>query len=150
LRFIKESVIRATPERVFAFHELPDAFRRLLPTWENSRIVEAASSLEVGTRTIIETKLFGFYAVRWVALHTAYDPPHMFEDVQLEGPFETWRHRHIVKPHEWGAVLRDEIEYETPLSIFGRLGAPFFVRPRLKKLFDYRHQVIRQWAERKG
>jgi ligand-binding SRPBCC domain-containing protein len=27
--FVKESIIRAAPERVFAFHELPDALARL-------------------------------------------------------------------------------------------------------------------------
>jgi hypothetical protein len=36
LQFVQESLIRATPARVFAFHELPDAILRLLPPWEKS------------------------------------------------------------------------------------------------------------------
>jgi ligand-binding SRPBCC domain-containing protein len=149
MRFVKESIIRATPERVFAFHELPDAFARLLPPWDGSRIVEAAQSLNEGTRTVLDTKMFGLYYVRWEALHTAYDPPHMFEDVQVTGPFKSWRHRHIVKPHEAGAVLRDEIEYEPPLGFLGRLSAPLFVEQRLQRLFAYRHEVTRRWCEEK-
>src|SRR5918998_261722 len=86
MRFVKESVIRARPERVFAFHELPDALRRLTPPWERARVVEHAGSLRVGARAIVETRLFGVVPVRWVARHTAYDPPHMFEDVQVSGP----------------------------------------------------------------
>lgn len=147
--FIKESVIRASPERVFAFHELPDAFARLMPPWEKSRIIEAASSLQPGARAIIETKLFGLVPARWEALHTAYDPPRMFEDIQTHGPFRSWRHRHYVKPHDGGAVLRDEIEYEPPLGFAGRLVAPLFIIPRLEKLFEYRHAVTRQWCEGK-
>ena len=147
MRFVKESVIRAAPARVFAFHELPDVMRRLLPPWESSRIVEAASSLRVGSRAIIDTKLFGLFTVRWEALHTAYDPPRMFEDTQVKGPFHSWRHRHIVEPHGEGAVLRDEIEYEPPLGFLGRSGAPLLIVPRLKRLFDYRHQVTRDWCE---
>jgi ligand-binding SRPBCC domain-containing protein len=148
VRFVKESVIRAAPERVFAFHELPDALQRLLPPWEKARVLLPPKNLHAGTRTVIETKLFGLYAVRWEALHTAYDPPRMFEDVQLTGPFKSWRHRHLVEPHELGAVLRDDIEYEPPFAIFGRLAAPLLVDRRLRRLFDYRHEVTRRWSER--
>jgi ligand-binding SRPBCC domain-containing protein len=147
--FVKESIIRAEPERVFAFHELPDAFARLMPPWEKSRIIEAAQSLRPGARAVIETKLFGIFNSRWEALHTAYDPPRMFEDVQVKGPFRSWRHRHFVRPHADGAVLRDEIEYEPPLSVLGKLVAPLVIVPRLEKLFDYRHTVTRQWCEGK-
>lgn len=147
MRFVKESIIRAAPERVFAFHELPDVMTRLLPPWESSRIVEAAPSLRVGSRALIDTKLFGLFTVRWEALHTVYEPPRMFEDTQVKGPFRSWRHRHLVEPHGEGALLRDEIEYEPPLGFLGRLGGPLLIVPRLRKLFDYRHEVTRQWCE---
>jgi ligand-binding SRPBCC domain-containing protein len=147
MRFVKESFIRAAPERVFAFHELPDALARLTPPWERSRVISAAPDLRAGSRAVIETRLFGFVPVRWVAEHTAYDPPRMFEDVQVEGPFKSWRHRHFVEPHEKGALLRDEVEYETPLGALGRLAAPLLVEPRLRRLFEYRHRVTREWCE---
>lgn len=147
MRFVKESVIRATPERVFAFHELPDAFARLLPPWDDSRIVQPAPNLQPGARAIIDTKLFGLFTVRWIAEHTAYNPPYMFEDIQLTGPFKSWRHRHIIKPHKEGAVLRDEIEYEPPLKVLSRFAVPLLIVPRLRQLFDYRHEVTRQWCE---
>jgi ligand-binding SRPBCC domain-containing protein len=147
LRFVKESIIRAAPERVFAFHELPDALERLMPPWETARVILPPKDLRAGTRTTVETKLFGLYGVRWEALHTAYDPPRMFEDIQLAGPFKSWRHRHIVEPHELGARLLDDIEYEPPFGIFGRMAAPLLVEGRLRRLFDYRHEVTRKWAE---
>jgi ligand-binding SRPBCC domain-containing protein len=99
MKFVKESIIRAAPERVFAFHELPDAILRLTPPWENAKIIAA------------------------------------------------WRHRHIVLPHAQGAVLRDEIEFEPPFWIFGRLAAPFAVLPKLEKMFEYRHAVTKKWCE---
>lgn len=148
MRFVKESVIRATPERVFAFHELPDVMLRLLPPWESSRVIEHVPGLQIGSRAVIETKLFGLFTVRWEALHTAYEPPRMFEDVQVKGPFKSWRHRHIIEPCEEGARLRDEIEYEPPLGLLGKWGAPLLIVPRLQKLFDYRHRVTREWCEK--
>ena len=148
MRFIKESLIKAAPERVFAFHELPDAFARLLPPWENAKIIQTADISKVGSRAIIEQKLFGIVPSRWVAEHTAYDPPRMFEDVQVSGPFASWRHRHVIKPHELGALLRDEIEYAPPLGPLGGLVAPYLIEPKLQKMFDYRHQVTRDWCEK--
>lgn len=147
MKFTKESVIKASPERVFAFHELPDAFERLVPPWEDAKIVQKANISEIGSRAIIEQKIFGLIPSRWVAEHTAYDPPRMFEDVQISGPFAKWRHRHVIEPHEEGAVLRDEIEFEPPMSIIGDLAAPLFILPRIEKMFDFRHRVTKEWCE---
>jgi ligand-binding SRPBCC domain-containing protein len=147
MHFIKESVIRASPQRVFVFHELPDAIDRLIPPWESAKIIQKADISKVGSRAIIETKILGIFTTRWVAEHTAYDPPRMFEDIQIEGPFRSWRHRHIVEPHADGAVLRDAIEYEMPIRIFGPLAAPIAITPRLERLFVFRHQVTKKWCE---
>jgi ligand-binding SRPBCC domain-containing protein len=147
MNFIKESFIEATPERVFAFHELPDALSRLTPPWESARVIQPAPDLHVGSIAIVETRILGILPARWVARHTLYDPPHMFEDVQVSGPFRLWRHRHIVEPHEGGAILRDEIEYEPPLSFIGRLVAPLVILPRLRRLFEYRHSATKRWCE---
>jgi ligand-binding SRPBCC domain-containing protein len=146
MRFVKESLIHTSPERVFAFHEQTDALKLLTPPWESSRVIQHALISEVGSRAIVETKVFGLPA-RWIAEHTAYDPPRMFEDVQVKGPFRRWRHRHIVVPYPDGAILRDEIDYEPPLWFVGRALAPLLIGPRLQKLFAYRHEVTRRWCE---
>jgi ligand-binding SRPBCC domain-containing protein len=147
VNFVKESVIKASPERVFAFHELPDAIDRLIPPSENAKIIQRADISKIGSQAIVETKMLGVFTWKWVAEHTAYDPPHLFEDVQTSGPFRSWRHRHIVEPHPEGSVLRDEIEYEMPIPVFGPLAASIGIVPRLEKLFEYRHRVTKEWAE---
>ncbi|MEO8648053.1 MAG: SRPBCC family protein [Acidobacteriota bacterium] len=148
MKFIKESVIKAAPECVFAFHELPDALERLIPPWEKARVIQKADISKVGSRAIIETSVLGPFKVKWIAEHTVFEPPHFFEDVQISGPFRSWCHRHIVEPHPGGAILRDEVEYELPIPFFGPLAAPFSVTPRLRKMFDHRHRVTREWCER--
>jgi ligand-binding SRPBCC domain-containing protein len=147
MKFVQESSIRAAPERVFAFHELPDALVRLTPPWESARVIQPAESLHVGSRAIVETRILYLFKTRWVARHSAYDPPRMFEDVQDSGPFKTWRHRHIIEAHASGTTLRDEIEYEPPLGWLGKLAASLFIVPRLRRLFEYRHRVTREWCE---
>jgi ligand-binding SRPBCC domain-containing protein len=85
--------------------------------------------------------------MRWIAEHTIYDPPRVFEDIQIQGPFRNWRHRHVILPRAEGAILKDEIEYEPPLGFLGRALAPLLIENRLSKLFEYRHQVTREWCE---
>ena len=150
MRFVKESFIRASPERVFEFHEQPNVLSLLIPPWESARVIQPARISEVGTQAIVDTKILGPITIRWVAQHTVYDPPRLFEDVQIKGPFRSWRHRHLVRAQDDGAILRDEIDYEPPLGFLGRALAPIFVEKRLHKLFDYRHEVTRRWCEGDG
>ena len=147
MKFIKETIIQASPEKVFAFHELPDAFERLMPPWEKAKVIQKADISKIGSQAIIEMKILGLIPSRWVAEHTKYDHPRMFEDVQISGPFKSWRHQHIILPHESGAILHDEIEYEPPMSFLGTLAAPFVIVPKLEKMFEYRHEVTRKWCE---
>jgi ligand-binding SRPBCC domain-containing protein len=149
MRFIKESIILATPERVFEFHEQTNVLSLLIPPWESARIIQPARISKVGAQAVVEMKVFGPFSMRWVAEHTVYDPPHRFEDVQVKGPFRSWRHQHIVEPHANGAILRDEIDYEPPFGFLGRAIAPVLIQQRLKKVFDYRHEVTREWCEQK-
>jgi ligand-binding SRPBCC domain-containing protein len=149
MRFVWESLIKATPERVFSFHEQPDALIRLMPPWESVSVLQQANIADVGARTIVEAKVLGPFKTKWISQHTVYEPPRVFEDIQVKGPFRRWRHRHVVTAHANGAVLRDEIDYEPPLGLLGRLVAPVLIQKRLQRLFDYRHEVTRNFCERK-
>jgi len=150
LRFTAISVIRTTPEKLFAFHELPGAFAQLLPPWEKSRIVETAPNLHVGSRAVVDARIAPGIFLRWTSVHTAYDPPHSFEDEQVRGPFRSWRHRHSVGAHPEGALLTDDIEYEPPFGILGRLFGQRIIERRLRRLFEYRHRVTRDFLEGRG
>ena len=98
MEFVKESFINAPPEVVFAFHELEDAFERLVPPWESVKIIQKADISKVGSQAILEQSIFGLIKQKWIAEHTAYDPPNMFEDTQVSGPFKKWVHKHHVIP----------------------------------------------------
>ena len=148
MKFVKESLIRASPERVFEFHEQANVLSLLTPPWENTRVIKPAKISEVGAHAIVETKV-GPISYQWIAQHTLYDPPHAFEDIQVKGPFKSWRHLHLVVPDKEGAVLRDEIDYDPPFWFLGRILAPVLLQKRLQRLFDYRHDVTRRWCEGK-
>jgi ligand-binding SRPBCC domain-containing protein len=145
--FEKRTRIAASAARVFAFHERPDAHKRLTPAWSGQRILEPAKSLAVGSRAVVEVKIGPLKQII-VAEHTAYEPGRMFRDVQVSGPFAKWEHTHLVEPDgESAAFLVDHIEYELPLGILGRIFGGGFARSNLTRLFEYRHQVTKEACE---
>lgn len=140
MKFVKESVLPANVEEVFAFHERPDAFALLQPPWERVEIITPPRALDVGTRVELRTRV-GLFWVKIIAEHVAYERNRVFEDVMVKGPFAKWHHKHLFLEHKAGCLLRDEIEYSPPLGWLGRLMDPIAVRPKLVKLFDYRHKI---------
>lgn len=146
--FEKRSHIAAAPERVFAFHEAPDALERLTPPWEKARVVEKTGGLAVGARVVLEMRM-GPLPLRWVAVHTEYEPGRMFKDMQQSGPFKKWEHTHRMDPDgAGGCYLVDRVDYELPLGALGQLGGGAFVRHKLARMFDYRHEITRQACEK--
>ena len=123
----------------FAYHEHPGALERLTPPWAPMTVEQPPTSLKVGTTVILRTGI-GPIRPRWVAEHVVYDPPHEFRDVQRSGPFARWDHRHLFTDLVGGrSALTDEVMYELPLGILGRLAQPI-VAHQIRRMFAYRHQ----------
>lgn len=147
MKFLKQSRIAAPPSAVFAFHEAPGALERLMPPWERVRTVEGGGSIKPGSRAVLQVKL-GPVPLRWVAEHEDYDPPHLFSDRQVRGPFVSWFHRHrFLDDQRGGTILQDEIDFELPFGALGRLLGGWLVRRKLRKMFDYRHDQTRRAVE---
>jgi ligand-binding SRPBCC domain-containing protein len=145
--FVRESRIAATPQAVFAFHENPDALERLIPPWENVKLVAASGSLKPGSRVVLRSRQ-GPFSWNWVAEHTEYEPGRMFADRQVQGPFSYWYRRHLfLDEGQGGTILRDEVDYRLPLGMLGERLGQSFVKSRLRKMFDYRHRVTKQLVE---
>ena len=146
-KYVKQTVIHASPETVFRFHESPDALTQLIPPWENMKLVESAGSLRPGSRVVLRGKL-GIIPIQWVAVHTEYDSPHLFADRQESGPFAYWYHRHrFIDDGQGGTLLSDEVEYAVPLGAIGQWFGGWLIRRKLEAMFAYRHEKTRSLIE---
>lgn len=145
--FEKRTRIAAPPEVVFAFHDRPEALTLLIPPWEPARVVEKTPGLDVGVRAIIEVRV-GPTVHRITAEHIACEAGRMFQDTMRDGPFKKWVHTHTMEPDgQGGSWLVDHIEYELPMGVLGNLSAGWFVRRKMEKMFDYRHEVTKKTCE---
>lgn len=147
MKFVKETQIHASPQQVFAFHEASGALESLTPPWEKVKVVEGGGSIEPGAIVRLQTKL-GPFSLNWVAEHTEYKPPYLFADRQVSGPFASWYHRHrMIDDGAGGTILRDEVEYQVPMGLLGRLLGGRLIARKLQRMFDYRHQLTKSLVE---
>lgn len=138
-RFVKASRIHAPLREVFGFHERPEALSRLTPPWEASEVIVPPTSLAAGTVVVLVTRV-GPLRIRMEAEHVYYEKDVEFRDRLRHGPFASWLHRHRFFAEGDSTVLVDDIAYELPLAPLSNFADALVVRPRLTKMFDFRHE----------
>ncbi len=140
-RFERAHEVPQSPETVFAWHQHTGAFERLIPPWEDVRVLERQGGLDDGGTVVLGVRR-GPVRLRWEAKHTAYEEGRLFRDEQVKGPFGKWIHTHRFSPGaNGGCRIEDEVEWEAPL---GPVGLPFktLVEGTLGRLFAFRHERL--------
>jgi ligand-binding SRPBCC domain-containing protein len=126
----------------FEFFERPQNLPLITPPWLGFEILTPEPIAMMRGLTIdYRVKVLGWPS-HWRSAIVDYEPPHLFRDVQLIGPYRLWDHRHRFRRKDGGTVIEDFVVYGLPL---GPLGVPlnrFAVRPRLEAIFDYRSARI--------
>lgn len=146
--FRYESRMPAPAHSVFDWHERPGALERLLPPWENVRIVKPPSSIRDGGTATLQLR-FGPFSKRWIARHRDYEKGRGFADEQLKGPFAEWLHtRRFVPQDENSSLLDERIEYRLPLGSLGQTFGGRYAQKRLERTFRWRHQRLQQDLQR--
>ena len=109
-----------------------------MPPWELAEEVRADDNLEEGSQRIFRFPM-GPIKMSWVAQHTAYNPPHSFEDIMLKNPFKSWHHTHKFEKTTDGKVLiHDKVNYKLPLGFLGNIVAGKMIKKRLTRMFTAR------------
>ena len=145
--FTLRSTINVPVEKLFAWHARNGAIQRLTPPWAPMKLVSRKGrGVDQGVEVAFDMKIAGF-PCRWEAEHTQYKENQMFQDRQVKGPFGFWEHTHLFfadGPDK--SIMEDRIRFKLP---FGPLSLPFygFARKELKRMFAYRHRILKQDLE---
>jgi ligand-binding SRPBCC domain-containing protein len=109
--FEHTSVLPASLEKIWAFHEQPNAFGILTPPPIFVQ-VHRREMVSLRQGEIEFTLWFAFFPIRWLALHEPGSTPTSFVDRMLRGPLKTWRHEHRLEATPNGTRLTDQITIE--------------------------------------
>ncbi|MGV2829186.1 SRPBCC family protein [Myxosarcina sp. GI1(2024)] len=143
LHFEYSSTIDAPLEIVWQFHERQDILDILTPPWQPVTIVRREGGLNVGAISEFRLNL-GPVLVKWVAKHIECQPQRIFTDIQVEGPMQSWQHRHLFSSEGNQTRLTDAIDYQIPGGWLVELLLGWWVDSRLKEMFRYRHQITQE------
>lgn len=142
-QFEKSTQLPISPAELFAWHERPGAFERLVPPWENVRLRHHPKTLEDGALVELEIRQ-GPFKLAWTSEIYAVRRGREFRDRQIKGPFARWNHRHGFDPApDGGSILRDQVEYALPGGPAGRMAGGSHARSTLQRMFDYRHRIMK-------
>jgi ligand-binding SRPBCC domain-containing protein len=129
-------------EEVFAFFSDAGNLERITPPELNFNII-TPQPLEIKKDSLIEyqLRLFGV-KLSWLTIISEWNPPEMFVDEQLKGPYRKWHHTHRFHDKGERTIIEDEVNYELPFYPFGEAVHPL-IKFQLKRIFNYREKIIK-------
>ncbi len=131
-------------EDVFLFFSRAENLELLTPPWLKFKILSVAPQpVEKGTVIQYKLRLRGF-PVRWTTEILEWNPPFGFVDFQKSGPYRLWHHTHRFIADGENTRIMDEVRYDLPFGLIGRLAHLLMVRRDLEKIFRFRAAKTRE------
>lgn len=145
MRHLERQTFIARPiEEVFEFFSNAGNLEKITPSTVGFHILTPQPiDMHAGILIDYEIKLMGV-KVKWRTKITAWEPPHLFTDVSLRGPYKQWIHTHRFEAEAGGTRMFDTVDYEVPGGPFEPLVHSLFVGPKLRDIFTHREESIRE------
>lgn len=150
-------------EKVFLFFTNPNNLPRIMPPDSGTELVALRlahppdstppvpnldSLAGVGSEIVTSFRPISFlpFRAQWIALITEFEWNHHFADIQKQGPFKRFQHRHEfcseARDGASGTTIRDVIEYDPGFGPLGQLAQKLFIAHSLKQTFEYRQRML--------
>ena len=124
--------------KVFNWFEKKGAFERIMPPWENLKILDRIEGITNDSYNIFRIKI-GPFPKKWYADHYGYIANSRFCDKQLKGPFWVYDHEHLFEELDSDkCVMKDIVTYKLPFHFIAKYFASWNINSRFKKLFKWR------------
>jgi ligand-binding SRPBCC domain-containing protein len=88
-------------------------------------------------------RLFGL-PLRWRGLVREFDPPFRFLEVQVQGPFARWEHRHRFLARGPTTLMEDRLVYRLPFGWGGRAAHVVLGERLMAAAWAYRRHRIEE------
>ena len=134
-------VVKASQAATWEFFSSADNLPAITPPWLTFTI-KTPPPVRIEQDSLLD------YTIKWMGLPIKWrtriidwQPPRLFIDLQVRGPYALWHHQHTFTPVDDGVACTDRVIYKLPMGWLGRLGHGL-VRKQLLEIFRFRRQVI--------
>lgn len=141
----KQQVLPISLDEAWDFFSSPKNLAKITPAHMNFRITNiSGDGAEMYSGQIIcyRLNILPGISTFWMTEITHVKEPYFFIDEQRFGPYALWNHQHQFKEVSGGIEMTDELYYAIPFGWLGRLVNRIFVEKEIKKIFDYRTEVL--------
>ena len=136
------TTVAAPLAETFDFFSRAENLGFLTPTAMRFELDGQAPTMAEGARITYRLRVDGL-PIRWETRIARWLPNQRFIDVQESGPYACWWHEHAFHADGERTVMEDRVYYTPPFGPLGRLAHSIVIAPQLRRIFGYRHSVIR-------
>jgi uncharacterized protein (TIGR01777 family) len=136
------TVVHAPIEETFAFFSKAANLGLITPAAMKFSIQGQIPSMSQEAMIDYRVRV-GPLPVRWRTRIAKWEPGQRFVDLQEAGPYRLWWHEHTFQADGGRTIMEDRVYYAPPLGILGRLAHRLFIGRTLRRIFQYRGDVIR-------
>jgi ligand-binding SRPBCC domain-containing protein len=146
-RIVLHTSIAAPIERCFDLARSID-LHMASTNWSGERAVAGVTSglIGPGQEVTWRGRHLGFTLTHTSRI-TAYERPRYFQDCMLHGRFRRFCHDHHFETRGDGTLMRDEMAFEAPFWLAGRLVECVVLEHHMRTLLERRNRCIREAAE---
>lgn len=128
-------------EHVFDFFSEARNLEELAPPWLRFQVLTPEPiEMREGQKIDYKLRLRGI-PLRWQSEITTWDPPRLFVDEQVRGPYRLWVHEHRFDERDGGTLAEDYVRYAV---LGGWIADRIAVRRDIRKIFQYRRDRLGQ------
>ena len=105
-----------------------------------------SGKINLGETVTWKGKHFGLW-LKHTSRITAMKSPDYFIDEMEKGHFKSFRHKHLFSTDNGHTMMTDELTYETPGGVIGKLFDKLILKNYLTKLLQRRNAALKAAAE---
>ena len=141
----REQIIPATLEQVWDYFSDPRNLDEMTPPDMRFRILTAPlPRMYEGQIVEYRVEFIRGLPALWLTEIAHVREPRYFVDEQRIGPYRFWYHEHKFEPVAGGTRMSDQVTYSIGFGPLGDLLNAIWIGRRLKQIFDFRAEKIRQ------
>ena len=129
-------------DTVFSFFSKPENLELITP--DNLRFqILTSPPIIMNKGLLINYKIkISLIPIKWKTLISKFDPPNLFIDEQISGPYSKWHHTHCFTYKNNRTTVEDKVQYLVPFGFIGTVVNRFYIRKMLRSIFEYRFYTI--------